>query len=134
MTRLTARLVVAMAAITLLLAWSAEANLRNRRELVTRYPALKGTRLDGCNTCHATAPPQLNPFGAAWKDAGYDFVAIEKLDSDRDSATNRAEIDSLTFPGDPKDHPGRKGSARADSVAHDSSRVAPAAPDTAKKR
>lgn len=133
MTRFTARLIVAIATIALVLAWSAEANLRNRRELVTRYPALKGTRLDGCNTCHATAPPQLNPFGAAWKDAGYDFVAIEKLDSDRDRATNRAEIDSLTFPGDSTDHPRRRGSARDDSLSRDSTR-APALPDTAKKR
>ena len=134
MSRFAARLIAATAAIAFLLAWSAEANLRNRRELVTRYPALKGTRLDVCTTCHAVAPPQLNPYGAAWKDARYDFAAIEKIDSDRDSFANRAELDSLTFPGDPQDRPGpRRAPAAADSSAGDTTLV-PARPDTARKR
>ena len=134
MFRLLGRLLAATAVLAFLFAWSAEANLKNRRELITKYPALKGTRLDNCTTCHAVAPPQLNPFGAAWKDARYDFAAIEKQDSDRDSFPNRAELDSLTFPGDPKDHPrGRRGRAPADSSVADTSLV-PAAPDTARKR
>jgi hypothetical protein len=132
MTRLAACLIAASAIIASFLAWSAEANLRNRRELVTKYPAIKGTRLDNCTTCHALAPPQLNPYGAAWKEARFDFAAIEKADSDGDKFANRAEIDSLTFPGDPKDRPGTR-KAPPDSSARDTTLV-PAAPDTARKR
>ena len=138
MHRPVARLLVLTAAAALFLAWSADANLRNRRELVTKYPALKGTRLDNCGTCHGVAPPELNPFGQAWKDAKYDFAAIEKGDADLDKFTNRAELDSLTLPGDPKDRPGARAKAardttKADSAARDTTR-APASPDTAKKR
>jgi hypothetical protein len=132
MFRFAARLLAAVGVSALALAWTAEANLRNRRELVSRYPALKGSRLDNCNTCHAIAPPQLNPYGAAWKEARYDFAAIEKVDSDGDKATNRAEIDSLTFPGDPKDRPGQR-KVHADSAFSDTTRK-PTPPDSAKKK
>jgi hypothetical protein len=41
-----------------------------------QYPASVGTRIDACSLCH-TAIPQRNPYGAAFQNAGFDFVPIE---------------------------------------------------------
>jgi hypothetical protein len=122
MSRMLARSLVVLALLSL--AVSAEATLRYRREFVTRYAGAKGTRLDACTTCHATAPPALNPYGRAWKAAKFDFLAIEKADADSDGVANRKEIDALSFPGDRKDKPGaRRDTASADSAAKDTAKV-----------
>ena len=63
--------------------------------------------LGSCLTCH-TSGSTRNPYGAAWRTAGYDFAAIEALDSDADGFTNKAEIDARTFPGDPKQQTGHR--------------------------
>lgn len=62
------------------------------------YPATAGTSLANCSTCHTTVP-QLNPYGAALRSAGFNFSAIENADSDGDGFTNLEEIRALTLPG-----------------------------------
>jgi hypothetical protein len=106
------------------------------REFTAAYPKAKGTRLEACATCHVAPtsqlPNALNPYGAALKKAGFNFVTIEKLDSDLDGFANRKEIDLKSFPGDANDRPGaRRDSAGADSTARRDSTAAPA--DTLKK-
>ncbi|MBI1795864.1 MAG: hypothetical protein HY076_05025 [Candidatus Eisenbacteria bacterium] len=141
MLRPVARVIIAAALLLAACAIAAQARPRIRRDFVATYPKTQGTKLDACVTCHATEDDTLNPYGEALKQATFDFKAIEKLDSDGDGVANRAEIDSLTFPGDPEDRPGaRRDSTRADSTRHapsrsDSATVKPkgeARPDTIK--
>jgi len=71
------------------------------------YPAAAGSALDNCNLCHAGLPG-LNKYGTDWAAAGRDFKAIEGKDSDGDGATNLAEIQALTSPGDAGSKPAAK--------------------------
>jgi hypothetical protein len=92
----------------------------------TTYKIKDGSNLAkaGCKTCHV-APPELNPYGLDVKKqieaAKLDPKApetltklpgllkkIEKLDSDKDGATNIAEIKADTLPGDPDSKPAGK--------------------------
>ena len=102
------------------------------------YPQLIGTRLDGCEVCHARsmagAPGQANvcdtchaltdygrksgnkltPYGMDYLKHGRSaaaLAAIEKLDSDGDGASNIEEIAALTNPGDAQSVPGKKTTA-----------------------
>ena len=106
------------ALLALFAALVAQASPRYRRAFLAKYPAVENTKLAECGTCHQATPPALNPFGAAFKAAHYTFDEIEKVDSDKDGASNVAEIKALTLPGDPTDKPGAKkaGSAKADST------------------
>jgi hypothetical protein len=67
----------------------------------------------GCVVCHAAMPPTkaLNAYGADYlKQKTRDNAAlraIEKLDSDKDGATNIQEITAGTLPGDPASKPAR---------------------------
>ena len=70
----------------------------------TTYTNAAGSRIDSCNLCH-TAVPQLNSYGTAFATADHMFAPIEGLDSDGDGATNLAEIDAHSFPGNPSDTP-----------------------------
>jgi hypothetical protein len=75
-----------------------------------------GTPLDAaqCRTCHTT-PPQLNPFGrdmrsvmVKWKSktfTGAIWRKLAPLDSDKDGASNRREVEAATLPGDPHSKP-----------------------------
>lgn len=77
----------------------------NHQTLVLeQYPHLTGSRLEECNLCHASEFSR-NPYGAAYAGSGYDFTAIESLDSDGDGFANIDEINLLTFPGDEVDYP-----------------------------
>jgi hypothetical protein len=96
-----------------------------RREFVATYPKTAGTRLDACVTCHTADGSSLNPYGVALRKSMVNFNAVEKLDSDGDGYSNKVEIQSLRFPGDPKDYPG----VRPDSAIIDTTRH-PAPPDT----
>lgn len=59
-----------------------------------------------CNVCHIKAEmPHLNPYGLDYQKADRDFAKIEDLDSDGDTAKNKAEIDANTYPGDKNSHP-----------------------------
>ncbi len=72
------------------------------------YTAAVGTRIDSCKLCHinpASGGP-LNPYGTDFANNGYNFTAMEKLNSDSDGFTNIREINALTFPGDAMDFPG----------------------------
>ena len=62
-----------------------------------------GTRLDSCTTCHNGG--SVNPYGRAYLGSGRNFASIENIDSDNDGFTNLVEINALTFPGKPDDHP-----------------------------
>lgn len=67
-----------------------------------------GTPLDNCLTCHKKnppKPPKRNPYGKAYKSAGYVFEAIEEQDSDGDGFTNLTEITGGTFPGNRRSKP-----------------------------
>jgi hypothetical protein len=81
------------------------------------YNPAAGTKLAaaGCLVCHDKAPytkTGLNPYG---KDLAKQskprtaaaFKAIEALDSDKDGATNIAEIKAGTLPGDPASRPAK---------------------------
>ena len=67
-----------------------------------------GSKLDSCMTCHSSSAPakdNLNPYGTDFAANNHDFAAIEPKDSDGDGATNIAEINAKSFPGDPNDKP-----------------------------
>src|SRR5262245_22582889 len=67
-----------------------------------------------CNTCHAS-PPKLNSFGQDLKaemerQHSQKFTAaiwqkVSVLDSDKDGASNEAEVAASTLPGDPNSKP-----------------------------
>ncbi|MFZ2198972.1 MAG: thrombospondin type 3 repeat-containing protein [Thermodesulfovibrionales bacterium] len=64
------------------------------------YPS-SATASFGCQICHVPAgPPSRNPYGTAYRNAGHNFTTIEPQDSDGDGATNIAEINAGTNPGD----------------------------------
>ncbi|HLA19238.1 MAG TPA: hypothetical protein VJ253_07940, partial [Dehalococcoidia bacterium] len=65
-----------------------------------QYPAVVGTRLDTCGTCHLDfdGGGTLNAYGDAYLNSG-SFTAIESLDSDGDGASNLTEINALFMPG-----------------------------------
>ena len=69
----------------------------------------RGTPLDSCITCHTSSNPdgnnELNPYGADFEAKGHEFEAIELWDSDDDGFSNKAEINAMTFPGDPDSVP-----------------------------
>ena len=76
--------------------------------IVAKYPILNLSSLQTCDLCHTSSPPNLNPYGAAYKAAGRNvaaFAQIENLDSDGDGFTNIQEINALTFPGNPASFP-----------------------------
>jgi len=63
-----------------------------------------GSKLDSCQTCHASPSPakdNLNAYGKDFAGANHDFGAIEPKDSDGDGVSNIDEINKRTFPGDP---------------------------------
>ncbi len=65
------------------------------------------TRLNTCGLCHIdpAGGGARNPYGIDYANNGHSFTAIEGNDADGDGFTNLAEINALTFPGDPKDFP-----------------------------
>ncbi len=73
-----------------------------------KYAADKGSTLDSCNLCHKS-DMSLNKFGADFAAAGHDFAAIEAKDSDGDGASNIAEINAKTLPGDATSKPASTG-------------------------
>jgi len=73
-----------------------------------KYPNISSSLLNQCALCHLGYPPNLNPYGTAYKKAGRNttaFAAIENLDSDGDGFTNLQEIKGLSFPGDSASFP-----------------------------
>jgi len=120
---------------SIMAAYSAHQNNQDINNFLTVYPFAKSTKLDDCALCHkggtigkntygscdychhtyGLQPPHgdilltLNPYGLAYDNAGRSqnaLVSIQGSDSDGDGYTNIAEINALTFPGDPKDYPG----------------------------
>lgn len=85
---------------------------------VARYPQIKGHRLGGCILCHrgGLADGERNPFATDFEERGYDFGAIEGLDSDGDGFTNKQEFMALTFPGNPKSVPGSAATSAAEAT------------------
>ena len=66
-----------------------------------------------CELCHGYGGgTERTVYGRAWQDHGADassFRAIDKLDSDGDGTSNRAEIDAGSNPGDPRSTPAEPG-------------------------
>ncbi len=73
-----------------------------------KYPAAKGSTLDSCNLCHKSDFSQ-NQYAKDFAAAGHDFAAIEAKDSDGDGASNIAEINAKTLPGDATSKPASSG-------------------------
>ncbi len=69
------------------------------------YPAASGKAISDCLLCHVSGSYGLNPYGNAYKAAGYSFSAIETADSDGDGFSNIQEISALTFPGNSASYP-----------------------------
>jgi hypothetical protein len=61
--------------------------------------------LGSCLTCHSSGSTQPNSYAMDYRNAGYDFKAIELLDSDGDGFDNITEINGGYFPGDPNSFP-----------------------------
>lgn len=88
-----------------------------------------GTRLDTCGVCHVNTNGggPRNLYGMNFLNNGKNFTSIELLDSDGDGYSNIAEINNLTFPGNPGDHPGQAtvtgaaGSVPEEGDGHDGS-------------
>ena len=68
------------------------------------YYGIEDTELNTCVTCHFSGILQKNTYGMDFMTNGRNFETIETLDSDGDGFTNLAEINALTFPGDPDNH------------------------------
>lgn len=71
----------------------------------------RGSKLDGCQTCHTAAggsAENVGPYGQDFAKNNHDFAAVEGLDSDGDGFSNIDEIKAETFPGDPNDNPNTK--------------------------
>ncbi len=67
---------------------------------VAAYPAVSGTKLNSCSTCHMPIVSDfLNGYGLAVKERKTDFKSIEELDSDGDGKSNIVEINAGTLPG-----------------------------------
>lgn len=101
--------VMVVAAVVGLATWSSPAqSLPDYLAQFNEKYDTSGSRLDSCETCHASSSPSaenLNPYGTDFAANNHDFAAIEGLDSDGDGFTNIDEINALTFPGDPEDNP-----------------------------
>lgn len=92
----------------------ASATRNVKAEFTTLYD-IEGSRLDTCNTCMVSTsiPVSWNEYGTDLRGSpGFDrndptpsMKNIESEDSDGDGFTNLDEINNLTFPGDPDDHP-----------------------------
>jgi hypothetical protein len=106
-------LTVSVVALTLVLGFTviALADSGALADFNAQYP--KNKYANNCNICHKGSPPARNPYGTDLVKAGATagnisaatFLAVEGLDSDGDGATNIAEINAGTWPGDPKSKP-----------------------------
>jgi hypothetical protein len=86
--------VISLASALALVAGTALATMDLQKEFQKKYPDSKMK----CGSCHTKAMPKkgegdVNKFGAdinkaKGKDGKYDFVALEKLDSDGDALAN----------------------------------------------
>ena len=105
MKKTTTAVVAALAAIAL--GSGSLATMDIQKEFGKKYPDSKVK----CGSCHTKAMPKkddaaVNKFGAdinkvKGKDGKYDFVALEKMDSDGDGVSNLDELKKGTNPGDP---------------------------------
>jgi len=110
--RLAVILVVAGVIVTVgLLTGSSVLGFSSYKTAFVNKYSLTGTKLNSCDACHMPGDESAwNPYGQAVKDQiglGIDaaLAAVENLDSDGDGATNLAEINAHTWPGDAADVP-----------------------------
>ncbi len=87
------------------------------KDFETAYGVKKGSSLNklGCAVCHVGKTTKLNPYGVDLKKAlsaaktkqltPEILKSVEEMDSDKDGATNIAEIKADTNPGDAKSRP-----------------------------
>ncbi|MHB8946132.1 MAG: ammonia-forming cytochrome c nitrite reductase subunit c552 [Bacillota bacterium] len=92
-----------------------------------KYAADKGSKLDSCNLCHKS-DMSLNKYGTDFAAAGHDFAAIEAKDSDGDGASNIAEINAKTLPGDASSKPAGTGNTGSGGGSTPSTPPAPPKP------
>jgi cytochrome c553 len=99
--------VLSLVSAAALVAGTALATMDLQKEVLKKYPDSKIK----CGSCHTKAMPKkgeadVNKFGVdvnkvKGKDGKYDFVALEKMDSDGDGVSNLDELKKGTNPGDP---------------------------------
>jgi hypothetical protein len=108
--RLAAFSILAALALGLLLVRMDTADAFNdpyMNDFKSNYGIAIGSKLDSCLVCHiSTTGGSRNDYGSAFASAGHSFTAaLAAADSDRDGASNGAEIAAGYFPGDPSDTP-----------------------------
>ena len=75
------------------------------------YPAAVGSRISNCVLCHdirqegSETEYELNRYSRDLKEAGLNFRAVERIDSDGDGYRNLQEIRAFTYPGNAADNP-----------------------------
>lgn len=103
-------------AVFFILAMAFFSTLEAVSEIHTAWTAMynvAGTPLDACISCHNPHSMDVyNPYGRdiyneilAGFDAYQALANVEPVDSDGDGFSNIAEINALTFPGDPNSFP-----------------------------
>lgn len=71
-----------------------------QKQFISQYPSAKETAIDDCSTCHTPAIQGfLNAYAIDLVAEGFDFTAVEAIDSDKDGQNNLEEINNLTNPG-----------------------------------
>ena len=75
------------------------------------YPAAVGSRISNCVLCHdirqegSETEYELNRYSRDLKEAGLNFRAVERIDSDGDGYRNLQEIRAFAYPGNAADNP-----------------------------
>ncbi len=71
-----------------------------QNRFISQYPDAAGTELDTCETCHSPVVKDfLNQYGLDLRNNNMNFLAVEKMDSDRDGMANGEEIFGKLLPG-----------------------------------
>ncbi len=88
--------------------WSSFVSTYSTTGRIPSTSPLLASRCLLCHTGYPTSSPSintLNNYGNDYANSGYDFAAVETLDSDGDGYTNIAEILAGTYPGDAASRP-----------------------------
>lgn len=109
----TTRTIILIAIAVAVLSTAAFATAAWLKLFNSTYNPKAGTALAGakCAVCHVKGTTKLNPYGMELKGkpmAAASLKSIEKMDADKDGASNIAEIKAGTLPGDPASKPAAK--------------------------
>lgn len=85
--------------LTLLFALSSVPALANDEYMEQFKSVYPNSPVQNCKVCH-DRKPRLNVYGNELVRVGFNYAAIEALDSDGDGVSNIDEINKGTLPGD----------------------------------